>query len=94
MELCLPRLRGVLFFPLAIVVGVVSARRWPLPWALAAGTALFGLAVVTAWQVQGFEPSTRDLAWLAVVAAATYLSWRRRPRGQEAGTVRSGPTGS
>lgn len=64
------------FFPLAIVVGVLAARRGRLAWAMLAGTVLFAIAVLVAWQVQGFAPSARDLVWLLVVLAATWLSSR------------------
>jgi hypothetical protein len=70
----------VFFFPLAIVVGVLAARRWRLSWAMLAGSALFVIAVLIAWQVQGFTPSARDLIWLVVVLAATLASSRlKRP---------------
>ena len=71
---------AVFLFPLAIVVGVLAARRWRLAWAMAAGTALFVVAVLVAWQVQGFEPTVRDLGWLLIVLAATWVSSRYKPR--------------
>jgi len=71
----------VFFFPLAIVVGVLAARRWPLIWAMLAGSVLFVIAVLVAWQVQGFTPSARDLIWLVVVLTATWVSSRyKRPK--------------
>jgi hypothetical protein len=70
----------VFFFPLAIVVGVLAARRWRLIWATLAGSMLFAIAVLVAWQAQGFTPSARDLVWLFVVLAATWSSSRyKRP---------------
>ena len=70
----------MIFFPLAILVGVLTARRWRLIWAMLMGAALFVVAVLVAWQVQGFTPSARDLVWLAVVLAATWASSRfKRP---------------
>ena len=68
----------VFFFPLVIFVGVLGARRSPLPVAMGAGTAVFGVAVLVSWQVQGFQPTPRDLVWLAIVLGATYLSSRKR----------------
>ena len=68
------------FFPLAIVVGVLAARRCRLIWAMLAGTVLFVIAVLVAWKIQGFHPSARDLIWLVVVLAATWASSRyKRP---------------
>ncbi|HEX5534584.1 MAG TPA: hypothetical protein VFX33_12660 [Actinomycetales bacterium] len=78
----------MIFFPLAIVVGVLAARRWRLTWAMLAGSALFVIAVLVAWQVQGFTPSARDLIWLVVVLTATWASSRfKRPNARpSAGT--------
>ncbi len=68
------------FFPLAIVVGVLAARRWPLIWAMLAASVLFVVAVLVAWRAQGFTPTARDLIWLVVVLAATWASSRyKRP---------------
>ena len=74
----------MIFFPLAIVVGILAARRWRLLWAMLAGSVLFVIAVLVAWQVQGFTPSARDLIWLAVVLAATWASSRYKRRNTRA----------
>ena len=71
---------AVFFFPLAIVVGVLAARRWKLGRAMVAAAVLFVIAVLVAWQAQGFAPSARDLIWLSVVLTATWASSRyKRP---------------
>lgn len=71
------------FFPLAIVVGALAARRWQLVWAMLAASVLFVLAVLVAWLAQGFAPSPRDLIWLVVVLTATWASSRyKRPNGR------------
>jgi len=48
--------------------------------AMLAASALFVVAVLVAWQVQGFTPTARDLIWLVAVLAATWASSRyKRP---------------
>ncbi len=62
----------MVFSPLSLVAGF----RWPLPRALAMGTAPFATAVVVvvAWQVQGIAGSPHDLVWLALVWILTWIS--------------------
>lgn len=74
----------MIFFPLSIVAGAVVARRRSLSLALAAGTALFAVAVVVAWQVQGFAPSPRDLLWLALTWASAGIGHWTSPRRRQA----------
>lgn len=67
--------------PLAIITGIAVAYLWSLQWGIALGTVLFGVAILVAWQVQGFEPSPRDLIWfVAVVSTAWFSSWLSRRR--------------
>lgn len=68
----------MIFFPLSLIAGFFVARRWTLVGALLIASALFILAIVVAWKVQGFVPSARDLLWLILAwALAGFGYWRR-----------------
>lgn len=68
----------MIFFPLSLIAGFFVARRWTLVGALLIASALFILAIVVAWKVQGFVPSARDLLWLMLAwTLAVFGYWRR-----------------
>ena len=70
------------FFPLSLIAAGVIAWRSSLWLGLVTGTVLFAAAIMVAWRIQGFEPSPRDLLWLAlvwVVAGVSAAVGSRRP---------------